>query len=71
MILMEKFSGFEIPTKVFSQALAIAAYDRASAFRYADNYVNVLKNKTKRKHWLLLHSSSDLNLGTTDVDFGN
>ncbi|WP_138503446.1 hypothetical protein [Nostoc sp. PA-18-2419] len=50
LILTEKFLGFEIPSKVFLQAIAIAAYDCASAFRYVDNYLATLKNKNKRKH---------------------
>ncbi|MBF2005001.1 hypothetical protein ACF3DV_14530 [Chlorogloeopsis fritschii PCC 9212] len=59
LILYEKFSGFEIPTNVFLQAIAIAAYDRASAFRYADYYVNVLKNENKRQNLLALEDESD------------
>ncbi|MBD2676518.1 MULTISPECIES: hypothetical protein [Nostoc] len=54
LILTEKFLGFEIPSKVFLQAIAIAAYDCASAFRYVDNYLAMLKNKNKRKHKKLL-----------------
>jgi hypothetical protein len=54
LILTEKFLGFEIPSKVFLQAIAIAAYDSASAFRYVDNYLAILKNKNKRKHKKLL-----------------
>ncbi|BAZ54132.1 hypothetical protein NIES4103_68170 [Nostoc sp. NIES-4103] len=57
LILTEKFLGFEIPSKVFLQAMAIAAYDCAAAFRYTDNYLNILKNKNKRKNLLLLESS--------------
>lgn len=70
-ILMQKFAGYEIPTKVFSQAVAIAAYDRASAFRYADNYVNILKNKSKRKHWLLLEPAPDFRLDKRYADLQN
>ncbi|MBC1236917.1 hypothetical protein VF14_29040 [Nostoc linckia z18] len=54
LILTEKFLGFEIPSKIFLQAIAIAAYDCASAFRYVDNYLAILKNKNKRKHKKLL-----------------
>ncbi|QMS88182.1 hypothetical protein HUN01_11470 [Nostoc edaphicum CCNP1411] len=39
LILTEKFLGFEIPSKVFLQAIAIADYDGAAAFRYVDNYL--------------------------------
>ncbi|BAY13146.1 hypothetical protein [Calothrix sp. NIES-2098] len=71
LILMQKFAGYEIPTKVFSQAVAIAAYDRASAFRYADNYVNILKNKSKRKHWLKLEPAPDFRLDQRYADLKN
>ncbi|MBD2363211.1 hypothetical protein H6G36_18805 [Anabaena minutissima FACHB-250] len=49
LILTEKLSDEEVPTKVFFQAIAIAAYDGAAAFRYADNYLTTVKNKHKRK----------------------
>ncbi|MEH1968793.1 MULTISPECIES: hypothetical protein [unclassified Nostoc] len=54
LILTDKFLGFEIPPKVFLQAIAIADYDCAAAFRYVDNYLITLKNKNKRKHKKLL-----------------
>ncbi|MEH2377916.1 MAG: hypothetical protein V7K27_03280 [Nostoc sp.] len=54
LVLIEKFLGFEIPPKVFLQAIAIADYDCAAAFRYVENYLIVLKNKNKRKHKKLL-----------------
>ncbi|AUB34607.1 hypothetical protein COO91_00436 [Nostoc flagelliforme CCNUN1] len=54
LILTEKFLGFEIPSKVFLQAIAIADYDGAAAFRYVDNYLTTLKNKNKPKHKKLL-----------------
>ncbi|MCC5607406.1 hypothetical protein LC612_11540 [Nostoc sp. CHAB 5834] len=54
LILTEKFLGFEIPSKVFLQAIAIADYDGAAAFRYVDNYLTTLKNQNKRKHKKLL-----------------
>jgi hypothetical protein len=57
--LMQKFSGFEVPPKVVMQAMAIATYDCASAFRYADNYLNILKNKKHRKKLLLLESAPE------------
>ncbi|BAZ67757.1 MAG: hypothetical protein KME28_15815 [Pelatocladus maniniholoensis HA4357-MV3] len=47
--LIQKFSGFETPVKVVLQAIAIANYDCASAFRYADNYLNILKNKKQHQ----------------------
>ncbi|WP_375495235.1 hypothetical protein [uncultured Nostoc sp.] len=49
LILTEKFLGFEIPPKVFLQAIAIADYDCAAAFRYVDNYLTTLKNKNQRQ----------------------
>ncbi|MEH1900648.1 MAG: hypothetical protein V7L04_04345 [Nostoc sp.] len=54
LILIEKFLGFEIPPKVFLQAIAIADYDCAAAFRYVENYLIILKNKNKPKHKKLL-----------------
>ncbi len=54
LILIEKFLGFEIPPKVFLQAIAIADYDCAAAFRYVENYLIVLKNKKNRKQKKLL-----------------
>jgi hypothetical protein len=54
LILTERFLAFEIPSKVFLQAIAIADYDGAAAFRYVDSYLNTLKNKNKRKHKKLL-----------------
>ncbi|MFQ4144786.1 hypothetical protein [Chlorogloeopsis sp. ULAP02] len=59
LTLYEKFSGFDIPTNVFLQAISIAAYDRASAFRYADYYVSVLKNENKRQNLLTLDDEFD------------
>ncbi|MFN6570751.1 hypothetical protein A6770_07770 [Nostoc minutum NIES-26] len=56
LILTEKFLGFEIPPNVFLQAISIAAYDCAAAFRYTDNYLAVLKTKNKRKNLLLIES---------------
>ncbi len=54
LTLMQKFSGSETPTKVVMQAMAIATYDRASAFRYADHYLDILKNKKKQKQKKLI-----------------
>ncbi len=61
LILTEKFLGFEIPSKIFLQAISIAAYDCASAFRYVDNYLATFKNKNKRKHQKLLVLKSAAN----------
>jgi hypothetical protein len=54
LILTQKLSNQLVPTKVFFQAVAIAAYDGASAFRYADNYLTSAKHKNKRRNALLL-----------------
>ncbi len=54
LILTQKLSNHLVPTKVFFQAVAIAAYDGASAFRYADNYLTSAKHKYKRKNVVLL-----------------
>ncbi|WP_265274540.1 hypothetical protein [Nostoc sp. KVJ3] len=54
LILTEKFLAFEISSKVFLQAIAIADYDGAAAFRYVDNYLTTLKNKKKRRQRKLL-----------------
>jgi hypothetical protein len=52
LLLAEKITSFDIPLQVFLQAVAIAAYDCVSAFRYADNYL--LSHKSKRKNLRLL-----------------
>lgn len=54
LILTQKLSNQLVPTKVFFQAVAIAAYDGASAFRYADNYLTSAKHKNRRRNVLLL-----------------
>jgi hypothetical protein len=59
LILTEQFLQFEIPTNVFLQAMAIAAYDCASALRYAENYITLLKKKNKRKKVVFLRSVSN------------
>ena len=53
LLLTERISQFEIPIKVFLQVVAIAAYDRASAFRYADNYLTTHKKNQRQKSRLL------------------
>jgi hypothetical protein len=54
LILTQQLSHQEVPPKVFFQAIAIAAYDCASAFRYANNYLDSVKRKHKRKNILML-----------------
>jgi hypothetical protein len=53
LILTQKLSNHLVPTQVFFQAVAIAAYDGASAFRYADNYLTSAKHKNRRKNAVL------------------
>ncbi|MHC5863354.1 hypothetical protein [Nostoc sp.] len=45
VILAEKLTQVAIPLHVLLQALNIAKYDKAAAFRYADNYLNKIRNK--------------------------
>jgi hypothetical protein len=67
--LIQKFSGVDTPTKVVLQAIAIATYDCASAFRYADNYLNILKHQKQRKKLLLLESEPEFCINPKYVDF--
>jgi len=53
LILAEKLTEVEVSLKVLLQALAIAAYDSAAAFRYADNYLKNRKNPHQREDLLL------------------
>lgn len=69
--LMQKFSGFGVPPKVVMQAMSIATYDCASAFRYADNYLNILNNKKNRKKLLLLESAPEFCINPKYVGFRN
>ncbi|AFY43105.1 hypothetical protein [Nostoc sp. PCC 7107] len=55
LMLTERISSFEIPIQVFLQAVAIAAYDCAAAFRYADNYLTSHK-QNKRKNLRVFRS---------------
>jgi hypothetical protein len=50
LVLTEKLLEFEIPVKVFLQALDIAAYDCASAFRYCDHYLHSMKKRRKLRY---------------------
>lgn len=54
LILTQRLCDQNVPTKVFMQAIAIAAYDGAAAFRYADNYFNKVRTRRKRKNSLWL-----------------
>ncbi|MGH1396109.1 MAG: hypothetical protein ACRAVC_19075 [Trichormus sp.] len=59
LILTQRLCDQEVPTKVFFQAIAIAAYDGAAAFRYADNYLARVKRQRqrRRKNVVLLRRS--------------
>ncbi|WP_066384065.1 MULTISPECIES: hypothetical protein [unclassified Anabaena] len=57
LILTQQLLNQEVPTNVFFQAIAIAAYDGASAFRYANNYLAKVKQKNKRKNLLLFRKN--------------
>ncbi|MCC5639001.1 hypothetical protein LC593_24850 [Nostoc sp. CHAB 5844] len=50
VLLAEKLTQVAIPLEVLMQALNIAKYDKAAAFRYADQYLN----KTKKRKWILI-----------------
>ncbi|WP_414569357.1 hypothetical protein [Nostoc sp. CCY 9925] len=54
VILAEKLTQVAIPLEVLLQALNIAKYDKAAAFRYADNYLN----KGKKLKMVLIKSLS-------------
>ena len=51
LILTQKLAELEIPIQVFLQAVSIAAYDCVSAFRYADQYLNLSQNQHKRQNF--------------------
>jgi hypothetical protein len=55
VLLAEKLTQVAIPLKVLMQALNIAKYDKAAAFRYADNYLK----KTKKRKWIFVRDSSN------------
>jgi hypothetical protein len=59
LILTQRLSGFEVPIKVFLQAVSIAAYDCASAFRYAENYLTTAHKQEKSKNLFLFRSSAE------------
>lgn len=50
VLLAEKLTQVAIPLKVLLQALNIATYDKAAAFRYAEQYLN----KTKKQKWIFV-----------------
>ncbi|WP_427162205.1 hypothetical protein ACQFX9_11950 [Aliinostoc sp. HNIBRCY26] len=54
LILTQRLCDQDVPTKVFFQAIAIAAYDGASAFRYADQYLTSVQHLHKRRRKNLL-----------------
>ncbi|MBU7587436.1 MAG: hypothetical protein KAF91_32180 [Nostoc sp. TH1S01] len=40
------------------QALNIAKYDKAAAFRYADNYLSGIVNQTRKPKWIVIKAGS-------------
>ena len=53
VILAEKLTQVAIPLEVLLQALNIAKYDKAAAFRYADKYLN----DTKKSKWVVIKTA--------------
>ncbi|BAY20157.1 hypothetical protein NIES21_60270 (plasmid) [Anabaenopsis circularis NIES-21] len=58
VILAEKLTQVAIPLEVLMQALNIAKYDKAAAFRYADNYVSGIINQTRKPKWIVIKAGS-------------
>ncbi|MCC5639788.1 hypothetical protein LC593_28980 [Nostoc sp. CHAB 5844] len=56
VILAEKLTQVAVPLEVLMQALNIAKYDKEAAFRYADNYLNLLVNQTRKPKWIAIKS---------------
>ncbi|QHG20671.1 hypothetical protein [Nostoc sp. ATCC 53789] len=67
VILAEKLTQVAIPLYVLLQALSIAKYDKAAAFRYADNYLNTIRNK----EWMFIKSLSAAKKRTFEKKLGN
>ncbi|MBE9208866.1 hypothetical protein IQ244_20430 [Nostoc sp. LEGE 06077] len=55
VFLAEKLTQVAIPLEVLLQALDIATYDKAAAFRYAEQYLS----KTRKRKWIILKSFSN------------
>ncbi|MEH2386820.1 MAG: hypothetical protein V7K14_13800 [Nostoc sp.] len=53
VILAEKLTQVAIPLQVLLQALNIAKYDKAAAFRYADKYLNNIK----KSKWVIIKTA--------------
>ncbi|MBW4457350.1 MAG: hypothetical protein KME55_34425 [Nostoc indistinguendum CM1-VF10] len=53
VILAEKLRQVAIPLQVLLQALNIAKYDKAAAFRYADKYLN----DTRKSKWVIIKTA--------------
>ncbi|MBD2472624.1 hypothetical protein H6G90_34295 [Nostoc sp. FACHB-145] len=59
VILAEKLTQVAIPLEVLLQALNIAKYDKAAAFRYADNHLNKTRKKPRKSKWVVIKASSN------------
>ncbi|MBD2532520.1 hypothetical protein H6G97_24225 [Nostoc flagelliforme FACHB-838] len=53
VILAEKLTQVAIPLYVLLQALNIAKYNKAAAFRYADKYLNDIK----KSKWVVMKTA--------------
>ncbi|WP_265276916.1 hypothetical protein [Nostoc sp. KVJ3] len=53
VILAEKLTQVVIPLPVLLQALNIAKYNKAAAFRYADKYLKNIKNSK----WVIIKAA--------------
>ncbi|MCC5661612.1 hypothetical protein LC608_32635 [Nostoc sp. XA010] len=53
VILAEKLTQVAIPLYVLLQALNIAKYDLAAAFRYADKYLT----NTRKSKWVIIKTA--------------
>ncbi|NEU84238.1 hypothetical protein [Nostoc sp. UIC 10630] len=53
VILAEKLTQVAISLSVLLQVLNIAKYDKAAAFRYADRYINNIKNSK----WVIIKTA--------------
>lgn len=65
--LAEKLTQGAVPLKVLLQALNIATYDKAAAFRYANQYLN----KTKKHKWVLLKNPNRVTSSIQGLEYRN
>ncbi|WP_414573886.1 hypothetical protein [Nostoc sp. CCY 9925] len=67
VILAEKLTQVAIPLEVLLQALSIAKYDKSTAFQYADNYLNKIRNR----EWIFRKSLSAAKKRSAEKKLGN